>query len=58
MQTTNQHTEENHKMYTAQVDAHNNWIVCKGSDQRNGYRIAYTGSYNECLAVKATRGQA
>lgn len=45
-------------MYTAQVDAHNNWIVCKGSDQRNGYRIAYTGTYNECLAIKATRGQA
>lgn len=45
-------------MYTAQVDAHNNWIVCKGSEQRQGYRIAYSGTYSECLVIKATKGQA
>ena len=57
MQTTNQH-EGNRKMYTAQVDAHNNWIVCKGDEQRRGYRIAYTGTYSECLVFKALKGQA
>jgi hypothetical protein len=57
MQTTNQH-EGKRKMYTAQIDAHGNVIVCRGDDQRRGYRIAYTGTYNECLSWKVTRGQA
>jgi hypothetical protein len=34
-------------MYTAQTDTHGNCIVCKGSEQRRGYRIAFTGTYNE-----------
>jgi hypothetical protein len=45
-------------MYTAQIDAHGNVIVCKGEEQRRGYRIAYSGTYNECLMFKALRGQA
>lgn len=57
MQTTNQH-EGKRKMYTAQIDAHGNCIVCKGNEQRRGYRIAYSGTYNECLMFKALRGQA
>jgi hypothetical protein len=40
-------------MYTAQKNAHNNVIVCKGNDQRNSYKIIYTGTYNECLEIKA-----
>jgi hypothetical protein len=40
-------------VYTAQKDRHGNMIVCKGSVERNGYRIIYTGSYNACLAIKA-----
>ena len=40
------------KTYTAQRDAHNNWIVCKGSDQRRGYTIIFTGSYDDCLMYK------
>ena len=51
-------TKGNAQMYTAQIDAHGNVIVCKGDEQRRGYRIAYTGSYNECLSWKVTRGQA
>jgi len=57
MQTTNQH-EGKRKMYTAQIDAHGNVIVCRGDEQRRGYRIAYSGIYNECLMFKALRGQA
>jgi hypothetical protein len=57
MQTTNQH-EGKRKMYTAQIDAHGNVIVCRGDEQRRGYRIAYSGTYNECLMFKALRGQA
>jgi hypothetical protein len=45
-------------MYTAQTDTHGNCIVCKGSEQRRGYRVAFTGTYNECLMFKALRGQA
>jgi hypothetical protein len=48
----------NAQMYTAQIDAHGNVIVCRGDEQRRGYRIAYTGTYNECLMFKALRGQA
>ena len=51
-------TKGNAKMYTAQTDTHGNCIVCKGNEQRRGYRIAYTGTYNECLMFKALRGQA
>jgi len=51
-------TKGNAQMYTAQIDAHGNVIVCRGDDQRRGYRIAYTGTYNECLSWKVTRGQA
>ena len=51
-------TEGKRKMYTAQIDAHGNVIVCKGEEQRRGYRIAYSGTYNECLMFKALRGQA
>jgi hypothetical protein len=39
-------------MYTAQANAHGNVIVCKGADVRNSYRIIFTGSYAECLAIK------
>jgi len=41
------------KMYSAQINVHLNIIVCKGTDIRNSYRIIYTGSYDECLRVKA-----
>jgi hypothetical protein len=39
-------------MYTAQINAHGNVIVCKGDDVRNSYRIIYTGSYIDCLRFK------
>jgi hypothetical protein len=42
-------------MYTAQIDNHGNIIVCKGDVVRNGYRIFFRGSYNECLTKKAQR---
>jgi len=41
-------------MYTAQIDRFGNIIVCKGDRERNGYRIFFTGSYNECLNRKMT----
>jgi len=41
-------------MYTAQMNAHGNIIVCKGDAQRNSYRIVLTGSYAECLQFKAS----
>jgi len=40
-------------MYTAQANRHGNIIVCKGDVVRNSYRIVFTGTYAECLAVKA-----
>ena len=40
-------------MYTAQINSFGNVIVCKGSVVRNSYRIVFTGTYAECLAVKA-----
>ena len=46
-------TFQGHEMYTAQVNAFGNVIICKGSDVRNSYRIVYTGSYAECLEIKA-----
>ena len=39
-------------MYSAQINAHNNIIVCKGCEVRTSYRIIFTGTYNECLALK------
>jgi hypothetical protein len=42
-------------MYTAQMNKFGNVIVCKGDDVRKSYRIIYTGTYAECLAIKARR---
>jgi hypothetical protein len=39
-------------MYTAQINAFGNVIVCKGDVVRNSYRIMFTGSYQDCLNVK------
>ena len=39
-------------MYTAQVNAFGNVIVCKGSVVRNSYQIIYTGTYQDCLKIK------
>jgi hypothetical protein len=40
-------------MYTAQVNSFGNVIVCKGADVRTSYKIIFTGSYAECLKIKA-----
>jgi hypothetical protein len=40
------------KIYTAQRDAHGNWIVCRGEVARKGYQIIYTGSYDDCQMYK------
>ena len=42
-------------MYTAQINKFGNIIVCKGDTIRNSYEIAFTGTYNECLAFKARK---
>jgi hypothetical protein len=39
-------------MYSAQVNAHGNVIVCKGTEVRNSYKIIATGTYQEMLALK------
>jgi hypothetical protein len=39
-------------MYTAQINAHGNVIVCKGDTVRNSYRIIRIGTYAECMALK------
>ena len=39
-------------MYTLQIDRNNNRIVCKVSVARNGYRVVFTGRYDECLKYK------
>ena len=39
-------------MYTAQINAHGNIIVCKGDVVRNSYRIIGVGTYQEMLALK------
>ena len=39
-------------MYTLQIDAHGNSIVCKGAAPRSGYRIVRHGTYAECLRAK------
>lgn len=44
-------------MYTAQIDSYRNVIVCKGDRERSGYRIAYRGSYQQCLGWKAQHGR-
>ena len=38
--------------YTAQVDAHGHWIVTDHV-QRNGYRICFSGTYEQCKAFAA-----
>lgn len=43
-------------MYTAQMDGNGNVIVCKGSEVRRSYKVVFTGSYLECLAVKVKGG--
>lgn len=40
------HTEP--LMYSLQINAHGNRIICKGTDQRNSYRIIFVGSYTAC----------
>lgn len=40
-------------MYTAQSNKHGIIIVCKDEIPRNTYTIIHTGTYQECLAVKA-----
>lgn len=43
-------------MYSAQVNSFGNVIVCKGTEERNSYRIIFVGSYQECLSIKANKG--
>jgi hypothetical protein len=45
-------------MYTAQINAHGNVIVCKGDLVRNSYRIIFTGSYADCMRLKFERAYA
>jgi len=45
------------KVYTAQVNAHNNIIVCGDEIERNSYRIIYRGTYQECLEIKRETGE-
>ena len=40
------------KMYTAQINAFGNVIVCKGDVVRKSYQIIYTGTYQDCLKIK------
>lgn len=42
-------------MYTAQVNAFGNVIICKGDQVRNSYRIVFRGSYQDCLLFKMKR---
>lgn len=39
-------------MYSAQVNAHGNVIVCGDTVPRNSYRIIVTGTYKECVDWK------
>ena len=41
------------KVYSAQINAHGNIIVCGNTITRNSYTIVYTGSYQDCLDYKA-----
>ena len=45
-------------MYTAQINAHGNVIVCKGDLVRNSNRIIFTGSYADCMRLKLERAYA
>jgi len=40
-------------MYSAQINSFGNVIVCKGCDVRKSYKIIFTGTYVECLKIKA-----
>lgn len=40
------------RIYTTQRNAHGNMIVCRGEVPRNSYAIIYTGTYDDCQAVK------
>lgn len=39
-------------MYSAQINAFGNVIVCKGLEVRNSYKIIFVGSYADCLRHK------
>lgn len=41
------------KIYTAQINRFGNVIVCGDAIARNTYQIIFTGTYQECLIVKA-----
>jgi hypothetical protein len=45
------------KVYTAQINAFGNIIVCGDEVPRNSYRIIFTGTYEECLRAKHTQSQ-
>lgn len=40
------------KIYTAQINKFGNIIVCGDEIARNTYRIIFTGTYPECMAIK------
>ena len=40
------------KTYTAQANKFGNIIVCGDENPRNTYRIIFTGTYAECMAIK------
>lgn len=40
-------------MYTLQSNRHGILIVCKDEVPRNTYTIIHTGTYQECLSIKA-----
>ena len=40
------------KTYTAQANKFGNIIVCGDEVARNTYRVIFTGSYNDCMAIK------
>ena len=39
-------------MYSLQINAHGNRIVCKGTEVRNSYRIVHVGTYAECQVYR------
>ena len=40
------------KIYTLQVNAHGNMIICGGEVVRNSYRIIGRGSYSDMLSER------
>ena len=38
--------------YTLQMDAFGNMIVCRGEDERNGYRVFMRGAYAHCCSQR------